>query len=638
MKPLLSVDLETECAVPGCPGKRSCDHALIPHLARITVAAAYDGKEVVLFRGSTIAKQVGEFVQKGNFVLLGHNFKWDLKMLNYHGANIPVELYAHDTQILAHCCLTKIPDAWIEAYEFERKKRKGEGHREGTPLSLKTLAPFFLGVDKFWETENHDDDTYVSKDAIYPWQLLELLTNLCKEQGVYDFYQEKMMPWVRTLYEAETRGIKLNMDLLAKKEAEAVKRVGELKAQLDKMWAPAYIAYHDLEAKEVITRYSAMLHAQLAKKPKDPKKTEMRYLGLQQAALDKMQIGINLDSNQQLAWLLRDYLGLNLWTTNKKGEEVESTGVEVLEKYSNRPDIKLYLEYRGVQKLATAFFPTYRELQRDEILHCNFNITGTITGRLSSSNPNLQQVPGDLHQLFIARPGYKLVCRDESYVEPRFIAYYSEDPMLCELILRDGNFHSANAAIFHQLTCPEVEIKKLHPNERDHAKEVGLSILYGAGGKRLLLSGAKWGYHRSLEYWKNVVLNLREHYETVWEFKKQLDAEAIQRPIINFFGRKHWFEDPEDIYMKNFNKLIQGSASDLVVDSAHRAMQEFRAKNIDAHLLLLVHDESVFEVPETKVKECEEIIERNMTDYKLPTVYGNIPLKVEGKTGDAWAK
>jgi len=90
--------------------------------------------------------------------------------------------------------------------------------------------------------------------------------------------------------------------------------------------------------------------------------------------------------------------------------------------------------------------------------------------------------------------------------------------------------------------------------------------------------------------------------------------------------------------MKGFNTLIQSSGSDLVLESAYRIKKEFTNKKIDGKILLLVHDEIVVEIPENRIEECEEIIIRNMTDYKLNTIHGNLPLKVEGKISDCWEK
>ena len=662
---LLSLDIETVCNVATCKwfgkGKQCSDgHALIPHLARITCVGIWDGETGKVLRAPdslNLAKMTKAYLdEQGEYSLCGQGFKFDLKFLNYHGAGIPLDRWAHDSQILAHTSITKIPQHWLDAYEEQRKARKKRGEEEGRSAkqhSLKTLAPYFLGVEPFWETEDMDNDQYVLKDAKYSYDLVKFFLPIIEAEGLSKFYFDHAMPWAKMLLEAELRGIRIDLRLLQEKKLEAKVRAETLKQLLDAKWAPAYEAYKAVqwadEVKAIGERYKKLLDKNLAKfreNPKPKKGVTVESLmdkneKLRIAAMNKLNPEafepFNLDSPAQMAWLLRDYFHLNI--INFEGKE--STGEEVLQKLAGegREDIKLFLEYREQRKLATAFYPSYEELQDEGIIRCSFNSTGTVTGRLSSSGPNLQQVPGDLHSLFIARPGYKLVTRDASYIEPRLIAYFTEDPKLVDLILRDGDFHGANAKIFCDLKCEEKEVKAKHKKERDLAKTVGLSLLYGSGANKLHQIATKQGYDWTINHCRHLVQQFKKHYQHVYNWKQQLDSDALQRPIASLFGRKRYFENPDDIYMQAFNGgVIQPSASDLILDGACKAMAAFKEHQVDAHVLLFVHDEVVFEVPEDRVAECEEIIERNMTDFPLPTQYGNIPLKVEGKTGDVWAK
>lgn len=645
---LLSLDLETTCNVPECP-KKGCEHALRPHTARITVIGVWSPTLKKVFRdgnGLTATEHLHMFLVDrfgSELELLGHNLKFDLKMLKHNGLDL-TELYIHDTQIAAHVNLEKVSEQYLAWYRHERSRLnkllpEGYKHREGKPLSLKVLAPYFCGVPAFWESvENHDNDEYVLKDAEYTYLLKQTLETLLKEQDLWGYYTDFAMPNARELVWAEIRGIRLDLPLMAKKEAEASKRAVELKDELDQVWKPAYIAYRDLQINQLKEHYKEKTLEALKKlKKPTPKRTTAcleRYATLFRNACSKVSERINLDSPSQLLWLLRDYYKLEVENTD--GDE--STGKAVLETLSYRPDIKLFLEYRRVQKLCTSFFPTYRDMQVDGILHCNFNMTGTKTGRLSSSGPNLQQVPGDLHEIFIARPGYKLITRDANAIEPRLIAYYTEDAMLVDLMLRDGDFHSANAIIQMALDCDEKDVKKLYPAERKVSKTEGLAVMYGARKKRIFVTALQHGFNWPLAHCQTIFENFRAHYHEVFAFKEEIDGIALQEPITNYFGAKRRYEDPEDIYMQAFNSLVQGTASMLIQEGARRAMTELRSKCIDAHLLLLVHDELVFECPEAHIQVCEEIIERHMTSFPLPTKYGNIPLRVEGKTSDCWAK
>jgi DNA polymerase-1 len=448
-----------------------------------------------------------------------------------------------------------------------------------------------------------------------------------------------MMPWARMLLETELRGVTLDMRLLAKKEDEAQGESERLKQLLDEAWEEAYIQYFEEQrqvlAADYLQKQTSAIDKRKDKTAKSIEKTTARYQILFNKAVSKIPQSMNIDSPAQLLWILRDYYGLDV----NNFEDEESTGKAVLQKLAaNRKDIQLLLQYREQRKLCTSFFPTYRDLQDNGVLRCNFNLTGTVTGRLSSSTPNLQQVPGHLHSLFVARPGYKIITRDASYIEPRLAAYYTEDPFLCDIAISGKDFHSENAKLMFGLDCDAGEVKTLFPQERKLAKTVGLALLYGAGPSRIYHTALQQGFNWSYNHCKQVYDNFKESYREAFEVKEAFDTSLIDDSFANFFGRKRLFQDPSEIYMQGFNSLIQGTASDLILDSAYCTTKVFQECGIAGHLLLLVHDEQVWEVSEGRVEEAERIIERNMVSYSLSTKYGEIPLKVEGKTDVCWSK
>jgi DNA polymerase-1 len=131
-------------------------------------------------------------------------------------------------------------------------------------------------------------------------------------------------------------------------------------------------------------------------------------------------------------------------------------------------------------------------------------------------------------------------------------------------------------------------------------------------------------------------------YRGVFEFKENkeqgLDARLRRGDTItNFLGRKYRLV-PEDVHMKGLNTLIQSSAHDLLMWSSLKIKREFKRRDIDARVLLWVHDEIVVEAPDDRLEECEEIIRVCMTDYRLPSPMGMLPLKIEGKTEKFWSK
>ncbi len=586
-------------------------------------------------RGPAIRQAVG------NSRLVFHNGKFDLKVAAAHGADLS-DLWEDDTLLMAATLTEKVSEEYLLWYAAERERRnallpRGVSHRPGSPHSLKVLAPYFLGVPAFWENPaNHDDDTYVLLDCEYTLALARVLEAKLRAEGNYEFYKTKLLPWTRLLLKAERRGISINPEAMSVAEAEASREAASAKARLDELWHDAHTAFQNKKIEEKRNAYEAKKTVAIAK-AKDKGKAAVRYDALFAKAATKVPACINLDSPSQLSWLLKEHLGLDI--TDFDGDE--TTGKAVLERLAGqgRQDIGEFLRYRKNRKLSTAFFPSYREMMWKGALHCSFNPTGTRTGRLSSSGPNLQQVPKGIHNIFVARPGYKLLTYDESAIEPRLIAFYSQDLNLYDILSQGKDFHNYNTGIFFDLDSSARDFKTRYPKERDVGKEVALALMYGAGTNRLMESAQKRGFVWSKREANYKLSRFKEFYEGVYKFREEVVNPALQAGSIkNLFGRAFTIDDPSDIHMQGFNSLVQGSASDLVLESAHRAQAEFEKQGLDAHVLLLVHDEIVVEAREDQAAQAETILVRAMTDYDLPTPLGPIHLKVEGKESKSWQK
>jgi DNA polymerase I-like protein with 3'-5' exonuclease and polymerase domains len=637
---LLSVDAETACAT-GCEG--ACECALTPHKARITRIAVWaPGVEECFTR----VDELREFLRRRpHYSLVGHNFGFDLRMFAAHGLELPLDRWLYDTQIMAAVSLTKVPDDYLSWYaarrhELNKALPKGQGHRPGSPNSLKVLAPYHLKVEPFYEDPtNHDDAQYALKDGRYTYELAEFFSARLEDEGLTTFFNEKSMRWARQLVQMSIDGINIDLDGLRVAQTESARLEGEYKAKLDEMWAPAYQAYLTKLQGECLAERGRMKDAAVAKikKPTPDKITRVsnRYDQGAVAALTKLPTSVNIASPDQLLWVMRDYHGLD--TKDWEGED--STAKAVLQGLAakGREDIKLLLDWRREYKRTSAFYPTYFELQRDGKLHTSFNPTGARTGRISSSKPNLQQCPPHVRKLFVAPEGYELCVYDEAAIEPRMITYYTEDRTLFDLLASGASFHGFNVAVFFGLNVDPNDAKELYPLEYKVAKEGGLSILYGAGARRIQLIGTKYGFTWTLDECKRMVSRIRDAYREVWAFKKQLDEMATSgEAITGFFGQKYVYQ-PDEVYMRNFNGLIQGSASQLVVESACRISDKFKEEKIDGRPLLVVHDEIVAQVPEGNARAVQ-IVERAMTDWDLPTRHGPVQLRVEGKTGKRWVK
>lgn len=632
-KILLALDIETESLT------EDKDDALNPLKSIITCVGVYgqDGQVAKVYRPpwDDFKKEI---INNDVYNFVAHNGKFDFKHLALNlGIRINPERWVDDTRYMAFVCTEKIEDEWLSQYEAIRKelnKSRKNPHREARYHSLKTLAPYFLGVDAFWEPdESHDSDEYVLKDCEFTYLLHKLFTDKLAALGQYEFYKNKLMPWSRMILEAEIEGVVCDKPAIEKLQKASLARIKELSIQIESKWKPHYDAYYSKLLTELEQEYNEMCTIAINKNPEKRDAAIIRYSNLLEKAKIRLaasgELKLNLDSPAQLKWLLRDRLGLNI--VNLEGDE--STDKEVLNRLAlENEDIKLLLELKKLTKLTSAFLPKYLELMTSENkIHCNFNIDGTRTGRLSSSGPNLQQHPSDLKELFVARPGAVFITYDVTAIEPLLMAYYTEDPALTKLIQEGKSLHSVNAIIMFNLECEEKEVKDLFPKERRIAKTIGLACLYGAGWKQVQLSCQKENVFLSEFECKSIVDRIRTSYQGVWDFKKALDKEMEKGEIIfNLLGRPLKISDPDDVYMKAFNTLIQSSASDLVLDIGLDIYNKQDCKPI-----LFVHDSIITEYlgadREQTNKEIESLFKRELTNNTT-----TFKLSVEGGVSDVW--
>lgn len=637
---LVSVDIETVCNVPSCKwhGKGAeCKegHALSPWHNKITVigAVAEDGNKAV-FRGDDAISKLRDWLPWGDLAVGGQNFKFDLLNLIVHGA--PRDLIDHwtwDSQLMAYVCTDKIPDRWLGQYEIKREK-KGPHHRKASKHGLKCLAPYFLGVEPFWEPEdgNLDSDDYVLKDAEYSLELCKVFNIKLRDRGEYEFYDDKLLPWTKMLLAAELRGVELDLPALHQKEQELLVRSIALEKQLDEQWAAKHFAYQWAQESACRDKYHAM-----AEKAGQCLDDSPRYTKLFEAAKKKLPTKIDYNSPKQMLWLLSDALGYNCVTLD--GDT--STGREVLERLADEghADVKTFLEWRKVTKILTAFIPTYKDLQHEGILHPIYNPTTTRTGRTSSERPNAQQVPPELRPLIKAREGFVFIGYDAAAIEAKLIAAYSSDPQLYNVISQGISLHDHNVKVFLGAEEPHNEIKAKYPVERSAVKNVGFALFYNAGTNRIRTAFAQKGIHLTEAKCSALLRQFHKTYAKAMEFSKSIVDHMEQGEVVkNLFGRPLKIENPEDAYMQAFNTIIQSSASDLNLQGAFNAWIELRNAKIEAYPVLFVHDFVCFEVEQGRAEKADHIIKKCLKDFNVQTDLGPITLEVEGGIMSRWTK
>lgn len=624
---VLAIDIETT--------------GLNPWRDQISMAGIWDGQHYTCRRSAQDLQDVLNTTYYKH-ELVGHNVAFDIKFLQVQDWFKPSnEDIIHDTKILAHLVKDKVPQEFILRYEAMRKEEnkklpQGVSHREANGLSLKVLAPWYLKVPPFWETPgNHDNEEYNRKDCEYTYQLYQILSERVKQEGNWDFYL-RMLEWSKMIMEMEIKGISLSMTELDKLEHEYTAKRADLKAKLDFLWRDAHARYRENQQLELLQTYEAMARKQIDK-GRDAVKTQNKYLALYNKALSKIDLQLNYASPAQMSWLLKEHLGLDI--ADPEGEE--STGKAVLNRLAaeGRKDIQTFLDWREADKVLTMYIPTYKELHVDSIIHPSFNLTGTRTGRTSSSNPNLQQVPPKLYRLFKPRDGYKFIQYDLSGIEAALIALYSGDRRLYEILDNGESIHDHNAKALFGLECDVNQVSSLYPKERKTVKNIGFACFYGAGWRRISQVFAAGGFPISDAQAKENLKKLKSYYPEAFEFHREItEIFETGETVTNLLGRPINLQPHENPYMQGFNTLIQSSASDLNLLACERFYQEMKANKLDAYPLLVIHDCIMVESRDYDAELCSEHLQYHMTNFKLESINGPIKLKVEGGVSDAWEK
>jgi DNA polymerase-1 len=361
----------------------------------------------------------------------------------------------------------------------------------------------------------------------------------------------------------------------------------------------------------------------------------------------------NLSSPKQLSVILFEKLGLDL-KKSRKTKTGYSTNQQVLEKLrGDHPVIDNMLEHRTLAKLKSTYVDALPALVRKSTgrLHTDFNQSVVATGRLSSSNPNLQNIPirtefsRQIRQAFIPEEGWLLVAADYSQIELRILAHLSQEPVLVDAYRQGKDVHRVTA----QLLFDKLEITS---EERRLGKIINFGVIYGMGAQRFSReSGFK------ADVGKQFIEKYREQYAQVFGYLENVKKQAIALGYVNtILGRRRYINlasdslkllrgtNPAAIDLDNLNYSyndaqtlraaanapIQGSSAD-IIKIAMIKLQDI-LKDYQARLLLQVHDELVLEIPPEEWQELQPIIKSTMED----AVKLSIPLAVDINAGKNW--
>ncbi len=427
----------------------------------------------------------------------------------------------------------------------------------------------------------------VAEAADVTGRLTSLLRKEVEEAGLTEVYEQIDLPLVPVLFRMEDAGVKLDCQLLA-----------GLSQRLAR----------DCAAKE-------------------------------REIFEKAGVEFNINSPKQLGEVLFNRLNLTKPFKYGKGRTI-STAQDVLESLASEHEVpRLVLDYRQLSKLKSTYVDALPVLCRagTSRLHTSFNQVGTATGRLSSNNPNLQNIPirtelgREIRAAFIAEPGNVLLAADYSQIELRLLAHFSEDPLLVEAYRRGDDIHTLTAA--QVFGVPPLMIDAEH---RRRAKAVNFGIVYG-----LSPFGLSQQLGIDTKEAKRFIDAYFEKYKGVTAFIEKTLADARRDGLVKtLFGRVRPIPDilGKNANLRGFaertavNTPLQGTAADLIKLAMIRIDRELRERNLRSRMLLQVHDELVFEAPEAEVDALRELVKREMEQVHALRV----PLVVEIGVGLNW--
>lgn len=506
---------------------------------------------------------------------IGQNIKYDLIVFKKEG----VELRGI------------ICDTMLASYLLDPSRRGhslddlGEIFLEHRTIPIKELIGtgksqiVFSGVDISRAVD------YACEDAEVAFRVASILMPRIEAEGLGDLYKKVELPLISVLADMELAGVRIDVPYLEKLSAEFGAMLGVTEAEIHRMAGEPF----------------------------------------------------NINSPKQLGEILFTKLGLKPAKKTKSGP---STAVDVLEELALTHDLpRRILEYRSIFKLKSTYVDSLITLA-DPVtnrIHTSYNQAVAATGRLSSSDPNLQNIPirstegRKIRRAFVADKGHTLVCADYSQIELRIMAHVSGDPRLMQAFSAGEDIHAITAA-----SVFECSPAQLTPEMRRKAKAINFGIMYGMGPYKLA-SQIGVGMKMARQY-------LDDYYRTysgVRKFMEELpEKAAVDGFVTTILDRKRFIPDlnnPNKIAQQAarrvaINTVMQGSAADLMKLAMIRVHESIQREKIPARMILQVHDELVLEARDDAAEDAQALLKKEMEEvYSL-----SVPLVVDTNIGKNW--
>lgn len=523
----------------------------------------------------TVWKHLKPVLLDPGLLKIGHNIKYDKLVLKKYN----IDIYPYEDTMLLSYLLGPGP------HNLDTLTKR---HFDHTMVSFKEVMASNKNIKTFDQVTIAEATKYAAEDADYTLRLYTLLNPQIFEEKLTSIYKTIDRPLVDTLVGIEENGFKVDPAVLGGLSKEFSVRLKEYEKEI-----------YELAGEE-----------------------------------------FNIGSPKQLGIILFDKLKLGEGKKGKSG--AYETGVTILEDLAIDHELpSLILKWRQMSKLIN----TYTEALVKDInptthrVHTSFSMAGTTTGRLASSDPNLQNIPirtvegRKIRQAFIASPGMKLVSLDYSQIELRLLAHFANIQELKDAFRHGKDIHTLTASQVFGLP-----LKDIKPDVRSRAKAINFGIIYGISAFGL---ARQLGISRSkaAEYIKAYHIQ----YPGIQKYMDEKIHEARTHGYVTTISGRRCYVP--NIHSKNgalrgfaerqaVNAPLQGSNADIIKKAMNQSRDILNKNTLDAKLLLQVHDELIFEVPENQIeKTIQEMTTLMENVYKL-----SIPLKVDAGIGNNWAE
>lgn len=614
-----------------------------------------------------VRKYLGPIFERPSIRLIGQNIKFDLHVLARIGIH-PTTTDIWDTMILSWLCDENTPNGLKEnsAMKLGLDQTHFTEVTDTVPNEVKKEFGLKASNKATYDLVLIDDGApYALDDSYLTWELYLGYINLVDQEKMTKIYLRSYQPFLQCLFKMEERGVTVDTNRLAEMSVEIDKDMEDLEYR---MFELAGVEFNPNSSQHLAELFFGYIKPDPVDKKGNPKRDNKGNLVKAKVNWNIVEVSFNFRVSNTTDAGAPSTSADTFWYISQMTfkNKHKQRGVEVA---------KLLTEYKKLSKLRSAFIDGLKtQVYDDGKAHPSFNIIGTDSGRISCSEPNLQQLPKadeedkyQIRSLFIGsidpvtKKRKKIIACDFSNLEMRVLAHFSEDKNLLEMFASGADTHGSTAVNMFNLDCDASEVKKKYPHLRQAAKVINFLLMYGGGAQRL---------YDQLKSDHDSPIDLGSpEYLKLYKCKNGLDVAQIyiDKYFSTYSGVAHFIRDQKkfakrngyvqtllrrkrrlpdinssNMKMKSYaerlavNSTIQGSAADITSSAQNRVDADPWFLEHRCLMIIQVHDELVFECPEEYVEEAIPRIQYLMAHPFGDNVSLNLELRADADSGDSY--